>query len=711
MQIIQSIRDKGAAIVITVIALSLIGFILMDARQGSNRLFGSMSDNVGKVNGETIDAAYFSKRVKEAEDMQAQRTGQRPSGAQAFQVMEQMWNQIVAEKIFFAEAEKLGIAFTGAELSHILQSDDPSNPLLQEPGMKDSATGKLDRKKAQDAMQNIKKSKGEQREVINSQVIEPLKLNTMVSRYSGLLSAGAYYPKWMQEKDASESGNFANISYVNIPYTEISDSTVKVSDEEVIEYVKKNKDLFKQEAGRNISYVTFSQLPGAEDSARTSAEIAALKPLFEADSNAKVFVSRNASTVEFTDEFVPKSKIQSSAVDTITKLPLNAVYGPYADKGSYVLAKYLGSKEVPDSAKARHILISQNDMATGQPVRSDSAAKALADSIYNAYLAGADFAQLAKTFSTDASNKDKGGDLGYFGYGAMVPEFNDYCFTKPVGSKGVVKTQFGYHVIDLLGQKDFKPAYKIAFMAKEIEASDMTINKASLEATKAAAEKTKENLEKYLTKKGMALTPLPNLIKENDYQVGQFQDARGLVKWAFEAKKGEVSGEPFNINNQFVVAVLDKVFEKGLQDAATARPGCEAMIRKTKKAEMIIKKIGANPTLESASATYNKPVQIAGADSTLTFSSQMINGVGIESKVIGAAFNKAYQTKVSPPIEGTTGVFIIKVNGVQPKNPETPEVIAQQKNSKISALRSLTNSWFEGLKKQADINDKRSTRY
>jgi peptidyl-prolyl cis-trans isomerase D len=307
MQIIQSIRDKGAAIVITVIALSLIGFILMDARQGSNRLFGSMSDNVGKVNGETIDAAYFSKRVKEAEDMQAQRTGQRPSGAQAFQVMEQMWNQIVAEKIFFAEAEKLGIAFTGAELSHILQSDDPSNPLLQEPGMKDSATGKLDRKKAGcDA--EYQEIKGEQREVINSQVIEPLKLNTMVSRYSGLLSAGAYYPKWMQEKDASESGNFANISYVNIPYTEISDSTVKVSDEEVIEYVKKNKELFKQEAGRNISYVTFSQLPGAEDSARTSAEIAALKPLFEADSNAKVFVSRNASTVEFTDEFVPNLK-------------------------------------------------------------------------------------------------------------------------------------------------------------------------------------------------------------------------------------------------------------------------------------------------------------------------------------------------------------------------------------------------------------------
>ena len=164
MQIIQGIREKGAAIVIVVIALSLIGFILMDAKQGGSRLFASTSNDVGKVNRESIELADFNKRVKESEDMQAQRSGQAPTGAQTYQTRDQMWNQIVAEKIFFSEAKKVGIEFTAKELSYILLSNDPANPFLQEQSLKDSITGKLDIKKAQTALNNIKKLKGEQRE-------------------------------------------------------------------------------------------------------------------------------------------------------------------------------------------------------------------------------------------------------------------------------------------------------------------------------------------------------------------------------------------------------------------------------------------------------------------------------------------------------------------------------------------------------------------
>ncbi len=708
MQIIQSIRDKGAAIVIVVIALSLIGFILMDAQQGGSKLFSSFSTQIGEVNGEKIELADFNKKVRVAEDMQAQRTGQRPGGAQTYQVREQMWNQVVAEKIFFDEAAKLGITFTSKELSYILLSNDPSNPFLQEQGMKDSLTGKLDIKKAQDAISNIKKFKGEQRDAVNAQIVEPLKLSTTVARYTGLLNASAYYPSWMTERENNETNNFAIISYVTIPYTDIADSTIKVTDEDINEYVKKNKELFKQEAGRNISYVSFSQSANGEDSIRTSTSLSQLKAAFEADSNAKAFIARNISSIDFSDEFQPKSRLGSMA-DTISKLPVGAVYGPYVEGGNYILAKMLGSKELPDSAKARHILISLNDRNTGAALRSDSAGKALADSIYNAILGGADFASLAKQFSSDGS-KDKGGDLGTFGYGAMVPEFNEFCFTKPVGSKGVVKTQFGYHIIEVQSQKDFKSAYKVAQMAKSIEASDVTINKASLDATKASAEKTKANLEKYLSKTGLSLMPIPNLLKENDYMAGSLQDARSLVRWAFEAKPGDVS-EPFNIGDAFVVAVLDKVNKEGVQDAATARPGSEAIIRNKKKAEIIIQKLGANPTLESAAAAYGKQVQIAGADSTLTYNSQIINGVGMESKVIGAAFNKQFQSKVTPPIKGTTGVFLVKVNSIQSKPGETPEVAAQQETSRMNAMRSQLNGWYEGLKKQATIKDKRSKHF
>lgn len=710
MQIIQSIREKGAAIVIVVIALSLISFILMDAKQGGSSLFGSVSNNVGEVNGEKIELAVFNKKVKDAEDMQAQRTGQRPAGVQTYQTRDQVWNQIVAEKIFYNEASKIGIEFTAKELSYILLSNDPSNPFLQEQSLKDSITGQLDIKKAQTAMNNIKKFKGEQKDQVNAQIVDPLKLNNTVAKYSALLNASAYYPKWMEKKDGEENIAFSNISFVTVPYTEINDSTIKITDEDVNSYVSKHKEQFKQEAGRNISYVAFSQLASSEDSSVAYNALSQLKAEFEADSNAKAFVARNVSTIDFKDDYTTKAKLNQIYADTLTKLSIGGVFGPYVDKSNYVLAKMIGTKQLPDSVNARHILIGTNNPQTGQPTMADADAKKLADSIFTAIKAGSDFTALALQFSTDQGSKIKGGDLGTFGYGTMVAEFNDFCFTKPVGSKDVVKTDFGYHIIDIVSQKNFNTAYKIAYVGKEISASDVTINKSSLEATKASAIKTKEELEKYVAKNGLSLTAVPSMIKENDYQVGALQDARAVVRWAFEANKGEIS-EPFSVGDQFIVAVLDKINDKGVQDAATARPGCEAIIRNNKKADIIKKKIGSNPTLESAASAYGKQIQGAGADSTITFNSQIINGVGMEAKVIGAAFNKEYQSKVSPLIDGTTGVFIVKVNSIQNKPAETQEQVSARATSKIGNIRSQTNGWYEGLRKQADIVDERSKHY
>lgn len=682
----------------------------MDSKQGGNKLFNSLSSNVGKVNGDNLELGYFNKRVKQTEDMQEQRTGQKSTGTQTYQTREQMWNQIIAEKIFFSEAAKVGIDFTSKELSVVLLSNDPTNPFMQDESMKDKATGKLDMAKAQSALTNIKKFKGEQRDAVNAQVVDPLKLSSIVAKYSGLLNASVYYPTWMKEKDRSESKNFSQISFVNVPYSEISDSTITVTDNEINEYVQQHKSLFKQEAGRMISYAAFSQLPDQADSNRVKGYVSELKAPFEADTNAKNFVARNTSTIEFDDNYKPKIKFGIPVfIDSIISKPIGTVYGPFVDKNSYVLAKVIGTKPLPDSVRARHILIPINDAQTGQPINSDSSAKKQADSIYNAILGGADFAAMALRFSSDGS-KTKGGDLGTYSYGTMVPEFNDFTFNNPVGSRKVVKTQFGYHVIEIMNQKDFKPAYKIAFVGKEISSSDATINKASLDATKASAVKSKDALEKYLAKTGLHLTQVPNTIKENDFSIGNLQDARQLVRWAFEAKKGDVS-DPYSIGDQFVVATVDKILEEGVQDAATAKPGCEAIIKSRKKAAIIIQKLGNTATLESAAAAYNKSVMQAGADSSITMTSTIINGIGVEPKIIGASFNKALETKVSPPIEGTSGVYVIKVNSVQAKPADSPEVAVQQQQSKLNVLRGQVNNWYEGLKKQASIKDNRSKFY
>ncbi|HMI78071.1 MAG TPA: peptidylprolyl isomerase, partial [Ferruginibacter sp.] len=379
MQIIQGIRDKGAAIVIVVIALSLIGFILMDAKQGSGTMFGSTSSNIGKVNGSVIEQDEFNKKIRIIEAQEEQQSGTKPSTSRLAQIREQVWNQIVAEKVFYAEAAKLGIDFTSKELSAILSSNDQSNPLLQDKQMIDPATGQLDMSKVSMALNNIKKMKGEQRDMIDAQVIEPQKLTSISTKYFALLNASAYYPAWMEEKEITENKSFATISYVAVPYSVISDSTIKVTDGEIESYVKKHKALFKQEEGRMISYVAFSQLPSADDSARTKGAVEALRNDFITEPNVKTFLARNTSTINFDSNYVLKSNISSSVIDTLVKQPIASVYGPYIDKGGYVLAKILGSKTVFDSVKARHILIGTVNPQTGEPILEDSIAKKRAD--------------------------------------------------------------------------------------------------------------------------------------------------------------------------------------------------------------------------------------------------------------------------------------------------------------------------------------------
>ncbi len=711
MQIIQNIRDKGAAVVITVIALSLIGFLLMDAKQGSNKLFSSSNTDFGSVNGSTINKDEFTKKVKASEAQQEQQQQRKLSAAESAQVRDQVWNQMIAEKVFYAEANKLGINFTSKELTAVLSANTPDNPLLQDKSMIDPATGMVDQSKLKEALSTIKKSKGEQRDQIEAQVIEPQKIGSISQKYMGMLNAAAYYPTWMEEQDNKDAKSFATISYVAVPYNVISDSTIKVTDAEVEKYVATHKDLFKQEAGRKISYVTFSQLPSAADSLKTKDLVQGLKESFQADNNPKVFVARNSSAIPFDSIYKSKSSIQTTQLDSILKVPQGTVYGPYLDYGSYVVAKILGSKITADSAKARHILIATVDPQSGNPLMSDSAAKKLADSILTAIKGGADFAAMVSKYSTDQGSKDKGGVYESFAYGQMVPEFNDFSFTKPVGTKDVVKTQFGYHVMEAMGTKGSSLKYKIAFVAREIIASEETINNSSNEATKASSEKEAIKLDAYLKAKGLNKITTPNPLKENDFSIGQLQDARALVKWAFEAKKGEVS-EPFSIGDQFVVAVLDKIYAEGTQDAATARPMAERDIKNEKKAAEITKKLGTAPTLESAAAAYQQQVQIAGADSSIIFNGQMINGIGNEPKLFGAAFNKTNQTKVTPPIVGKSGVYVIKVNSVEEKAALSPEAAEAVRKERLTTIRSQgAGNWYEGLKKQVTIKDNRSTFY
>ena len=709
MQIIQKIRDKGAAIVIGVIALSLIGFILMDANLGANRSSASGSNSIGKINGQSVDSKDYQDKIKQIEEQY----GGRASGPQVYYIRQNAWDQIVTEKVLSDEFDKLGLSFSPKELTSIMFSDEAPQTLKQ--AFTDKTTGKYDIAKVQQWWQGAKKSKGEQRDALVKQIIEPLVLQSLATKYSSLIAASAYYPTWMKEKEKAESKTFANISYVSIPYNVISDSTVKVSDEDIIHYLSQHKYLYKQDGGRLLSYVAFSANPTAVDTAAALESVVALKTTFATDTTPKVFVSKNMSVIAFDDAYIPKSKLTTSQKDTLVTLASGTLYGPYLDGKDFVIAKMIGSKILSDSIKCRHILIGTVDGQTGQPILADSIAKIRIDSIEMAIRGGANFEELEAKYSTDKkAHEDKG--VMTFDIASIqnkekfATEFGEFLLNEKGETKKSVKTGFGWHYIEILEKKNPGPAYKIAFLAKEVAASEETINTANAKASKLSGEaRDIKALDAYIAKNGLQKVDVPNLIKENDFQLGALQDARELIRWAFGAKQGEISEQQFKIGDQYVVGVVNKIQPEGLPDAKTARPMTEFTIRNLKKAEQIKAKLTATPSLESAAAAYNKQVAIAGADSSLTFNASIINEIGQEPKVIGASFNKAYQTKVSEPIAGTNGVYVLKVNSLKTKPADTSEAAAKQADEKAKALaQQINQGWFESLKKLAVIKDERS---
>lgn len=472
MSVIQRIRDKGAWIVFAIIALALIAFILQDGVGRGGSAFSNTSV-IGKVNGEKIERLDFESKLAMQERMYGSQ------GAQRDQLIGALWNQEVERLVLTQEYNKLGLQVSPKELSDILFG--PNSPLRQE--FTDPNTGEFKVAEARQAFNQLKKSTNkDQIDMINKAYIDPTIEQTLRSKYLALLQGASYVPKWLVEKQQADNNATANISYVYMPYVAVSDSAVKVTDADITAYVNKHsKEYQKEEETRNINYVTFNASPSGADTLNTLNQIMSLRDEFATTSDVSSFLTKAGTELPYYNSYFSKSKMQQPNKDSITQTPVGGLYGPYLDGTNYTLAKMVSVKSWPDSARVRHILIGTANPQTQQILRADSTAKRLADSIETAIKGGADFTALCAKYSDDG-NKNTGGVYEYFPQGQMVIAFNDFCFDKPVGSKGVVKTEFGYHYVEVLGQKNFNPAYKIAYLSKPILASSETISAASTAA-------------------------------------------------------------------------------------------------------------------------------------------------------------------------------------------------------------------------------------
>lgn len=703
MSVIQRIRDKATWIIFVTIALALIAFILQD---GSFRRGGSMFSNttsVASVNGTKIEKKDFDAKV----DLYLQMQGQ---GAQRNQLSARVWEMMVEQEVLEQQFKKLGLTVPGKELTDIMFS--PTSPFARE--FTDPQTGVFDEQKARDAFTQLKKSKNaEQQQMVERIYIEPAALQALQQKYQSLITQAVYVPKWMAEKSNTDNNSIASISYVYAPYSSISDSTVKISDDEIAAYVNKHANQFKQEEEtRSISYISFDASPSGADSAAVLQQLNELRGEFASTADVKAFLGSKGTELPYADMYVTKSNMKMPNADSIMTLADGQVYGPYLDGGNYTLAKMIGHRELPDSVKVRHILIKTVEQG-GQPVLADSIAKKRIDSIVTAINGGANFAAMVQQYSDDPGSKAKGGEYEFASvqFSGISKEFAEVAFYGNTGDKKVVKVEnggySGYHYIEVLEQKNRQIAYKVANLSKPVTSSQETIGAASTAAQQfAAVSRTKKAFDEAAAKQNKFPMSSPD-IKQNDFSVMGLGENRSFVKWIFEGEAGDVS-EPTEIGDRYVIAVITAVNKAGLLSAHAARPVVESILKNEKKAQQLINTKFKGNSLEAYAQSAGTAIQRADS---LSFQSPFIPGVGSEPKVMGAAFNKNIQAKVSEPIAGTTGVFAVKGEGISAKPSFGGSVDDQRKATENNMRSQIGYRAIDALRKAANVKDNRSTFY
>jgi peptidyl-prolyl cis-trans isomerase D len=702
MSIIQHLRDKSAVLLTGFIALSLIGFLVQDAFIGKSGGASSSTTSVGSINGVKIDVQDYNQKVRMMEESNRQQGS--PINEQMTQnIMESVWNGYIQETLLQAETNKLGISFTAKEMGDLLFSDYAPQEFKQL--FTDQTTGQYNIDQARNWFNNIKKSKKpEDVKLINDQLIQPLINRQLSEKYNSIFAQGTYVPKWLIQKLNQDNSSFSSIAYIQVPYALVADSTVAVSDADINAYTAAHKEEFKQAASKSIAYVSFDANPSSKDSATLYNQLTNAKADFYTTSDNKAFVVRNNSGIPFFDGYVLKSRLAQDAKDSLVALGNNQVYGPYVDGGSYVVAKKLETKLLPDSIKMRHILIGLVDRKTGQPLRTDSAAKKSADSVFTAIKGGANFSLLAAVLSDDEGSKLKGGEYNFSSVdmGTLAKEFADYIFYNKAGDRAVVKTDFGYHIIEILTQKNFEEGYKIAYLSKKIVSSQETDDLSSTIATQfAGTSRDAKSFDAQVTKLNLAKRTAEN-IKPMDYAVANMP-SRAFVKWIYENKVGAVS-EPFDFKDKYVVAIITGSFEEGVQSAAIARVMVEPIVRNQKKAAQLMSKVGTAANLQAVAGMFKQPIN---SIDTLRFSEQFIPNLGPETKVIGAALNKKNLNKVSSAIEGQSGLFFIETRQIGALPSFNNSIEEQQKSMSQQMRQYAMYGSFEALKKAATIKDNR----
>lgn len=700
MAILEKLRVKAGLLLAIVIGLALFAFILSDFLDSGGSLFNRSKYEIAEVSGKSVPYNDFDKKVKEFEAFQKLQTQQTSLDEETMdQIRNYTWENMIQDLLLDKQFEKLGLDVSEEELKNIIMGETPHPAFAR--FFTDQQTGVFNRQAFSSFLQKVANDE----ELTDDKkfylfIENEIYRQRKYIKYLNLIRNGLYATTFEAERQQKETARSVDANFIVKNFNTLSDSAVKVTDKDIKKYYEEHKKLYEQEESRDLAYVYFEVIPSQSDYKSAEAWINDVKADFEKSEDPIQFVNMESDVV-FDIKRYSAGKLPDSLDNFLFNAPVGTSYGPYFSNNSYKIARLATVAYLPDSVKARHILL--------RPTRSIEETQKTADSLATLIRNGANFGALAMLHSADGSAQT-GGDLGWFQDGEMITPFSDSCFKAKKGDVFVVTTQVGIHVVEVLDRSTPVKQVQIATLVKNVVVSEETDHNIYVKANEFAGENN--TFEKFMkavdTEKLNSNFMRAMNVNPMDKQLNTMRNARPVIIWAYKAEEKEVSNVQ-KVENKYVIAAVEKVREKGSTDLKDIRAEIENRVKQQKKAEILVEqfksKYASAKTLEDLASQMNLAVEPV---SGVKFVSTSFGNAGIEPKIVAAA-TSLEKGKLSAPIIGENGVYVlVVVNITTPTEAENKTSLDLSREYVKRNIAARTNYFaLDALKKLADIKDNR----
>lgn len=690
MGMMARMRSLAPWFIIAVGGLFVLFMVLSDSKLSD--VVTARNNNVGSVNGQDITYQEFSNLVEQYRNDQVQRTGNDIPESQMDLFRDQVWDNLVSQKLVEEKIQELGIIVTDQEIISTIQGPNPPQIITQ---YFIDSTGNFNREAYDQAIldpQN-KEAMLQTEEIVRQQLVQ--------QKLSSFLNASVIVSDADIKRKFVEQNVQMDAEYAFIDINKISDSLVNISADELNEYFESNQDEFKVEEKRKAKYVLFSNAPTIDDSSSIKKNLAAIVEKLQGDTSSFKTYVEIYSDKPYSIDTTTLSLLPSNVSQLITEAKEGDIIGPELSNEGYVVYKLndvIRSNET--LVRASHILVKSGTDAT--------AAKSKIDELYKELINGADFETVAKENSEDGS-ASRGGDLGWFGRGQMVKEFENASFNGRIGKiQRPIKTQFGYHIVKVTGKSNKK--YVVEKIVNEITASATTIDRAYDKANDFSYIADKNDFESEAELMGYEIKETAPFT-EDARMVPGIGSSAALQRFVFDNDLNDISSV-FKVAAGYVVVKISEIQEAGVRPIEEVTEIIKRKIlneKKLNKAYSLLEeaksKVLQSGTMNDALTVFDKTKVSAANNFKISGS---IPGIGIDMTFAQAALD-AELNKLTGPIKTNKGSYLLKVTR---RTDIDSTLYSIQKNSLRDNLLNQKRSrifadWIAELKENADIEDNR----